>query len=179
MTGSAGNRAYLLTGPPGCGKTTAIRRILAGLEIPAGGFFTQEIREAGRRMGFQLVTLDGQEAVLAHVDIAGPPRVSKYGLDLAALDSVGVRAVRTAIEAGTLVVIDEIGPMEMRSSAFRQVVREALGSKLSILGSIVRRPAPFSDEVKAHPAVRLVELNRANRDQVIAQLLSSLGRAAR
>jgi nucleoside-triphosphatase len=181
MTGDeeTGECAFLLTGPPGCGKTTAIRRTVAQLDIPAGGFYTQEIREAGRRKGFRIMTLDGREGVLAHVDIPGSPRVSKYGVDLAALDSIGVGAVRAAIEEGMLIVIDEIGPMEMRSAAFRQVVRDALNSGLLILGSIVGRSSPFSDEVKGHPAVRLIELNRENRQKSAAHLLAVLTSAAR
>src|SRR5438132_14345400 len=113
----------LLTGRPGCGKTTLIKRIVSDLALPVGGFYTQEIRERGQRVGFKLITLDGKEAVFAHVDFpaaVGPERVGKYGLDLSALEAIGVAAIRDAVRAERLTVIDEIGPMEIRSSSFRE-----------------------------------------------------------
>jgi nucleoside-triphosphatase len=115
-------KKVLLTGRPGCGKTTLIKRIVNNLASQAGGFYTEEIRERGARVGFKLITLDGRQAVFAHVDFpaaAGPQRVGKYGLDLAALETVGVEALRAAVRARQLVVVDEIGPMEIRSEIFR------------------------------------------------------------
>jgi nucleoside-triphosphatase len=87
----------LLTGRPGCGKTTLIKRVVNNLPRGAGGFYTEEIRDGGTRAGFKIVTLDGEEAVFAHVDLtaaAGPDRLGKYGLDLSALERIGVGAVR-------------------------------------------------------------------------------------
>ncbi len=109
-------KKVLLTGRPGCGKTTLIKRVVSELARPAGGFYTEEIRAHGERLGFKIITLDGQEALLAHVDFKTPERVGKYGLDLSALETVGVEALREAVHARQLVVIDEIGPMELRSS---------------------------------------------------------------
>src|SRR4029450_7418780 len=57
----------LLTGRPGCGKTTLVKRIVNEVVLPAGGFYTVEIREGRERVGFKIITLDDQEAVLAHV----------------------------------------------------------------------------------------------------------------
>jgi nucleoside-triphosphatase len=166
--------AILLTGRPGCGKTTLIRKTVAALEQPAGGFYTREIRQGGRRVGFELVTLNGRSAVLAHVDFTSPQRVGKYGLDLSALDGLGVSAVRAALEGGGLVVIDEIGPMEVRSARFRQVVLEVLDSDAPLLGTIASRDAPFTDRVKRHPAVKLIEVTRANREALAALILEML-----
>src|SRR6266568_7632459 len=118
----------LLTGRPGCGKTTLIKALLNDLARPAGGFYTEEIRERGVRVGFKLVTLDGKEAVLAHINFKTRERVGKYGIDLSALETVGVAAVREAVRARLLVVIDEIGPMEIRSAIFCDAVNEALDS---------------------------------------------------
>ncbi len=78
--------ALLLTGRPGVGKTTVLRavaRLLAGAHLI--GFYTEEIREAGERRGFRLVTFDGKEAILAHIDLPFS-RVSKYGVDVAVID---------------------------------------------------------------------------------------------
>lgn len=164
--------AILVTGHPGCGKTTLIRRVLAQVARPAGGFYTQEVRVDGRRQGFQMVTFDGQQGMLAHVDITGGPRVGRYGVDVAALDAVGVASVRRALDSGGLVVIDEIGPMEFFSAAFRQVVLDALEAGAPVFGSIVKRHTPFGDQIKARPGVALVEVTPANRDALVADLVA-------
>ena len=168
-------RAYLLTGRPGVGKTTCLRRILDLVGRPAGGFFTEEVRRGSARVGFALVTLDGRRAVLAEAGRRGGPRVGKYGVDLDALDRVGVPAIREAVRAGRLVVIDEIGKMEMASDAFRAAVEEALRSEVPILGTILAAPHPWADRIKAHPAVTLVEVTLANRDALPAELARRLG----
>jgi len=72
-------RAVLLTGPPRSGKTTVVRAVAARLGPRAGGFYTEEVRAAGQRTGFRIVTLDGHEALLASVRLPGPPRVGRYG----------------------------------------------------------------------------------------------------
>ena len=111
---------FLLTGPPGSGKTSLIKQAVARLEIKAGGFYTEEIKSQGVRQGFRLVTLDGQTAVLSHLDFEGPHRVSKYGVDVTSLDKIGVAAIERATEECDLVVIDEIGKMELLSARFRE-----------------------------------------------------------
>jgi len=162
--------AILLTGHPGCGKTTVIHKTLDSLDRPAGGFYTREIRRAGQRLGFEIVNLDGQRAILAHIDLPGPQRVGKYGLDLKALDELGVVAVQTAINQGHLVVIDEIGPMEMHSPRFREVVLAALDSTSPMLGTVAQRRTAFGDQIKRRPEVTLIQVLPANRDDLPAQL---------
>jgi nucleoside-triphosphatase len=168
----------LLTGRPGCGKTTLIKRVVNNLPQRAGGFYTEEIRDSesvrersgGTRAGFKIVTLDGEEAVFAHVDFKTPDRVGKYGLDLSALERIGVGAIRQAIQARHLVVIDEIGPMEIRSPIFREAVNEALESKVPLLGTIFARPLPFTDAVKSRPDVTLIEVRPDNRERLVSEL---------
>jgi nucleoside-triphosphatase len=162
----------LLTGRPGCGKTTLIRRVVNELALPAGGFYTEEIREHGERVGFKIITLDGETAVLAHVDFKTQERVGKYGLDLSALDTIGVEALRRAVRARQFVVIDEIGPMELRSAVFHDVVNEALDSPepSGILATITARSLPFTDAIKKRPDVTLVEVRLDNRDELLVEL---------
>jgi nucleoside-triphosphatase len=160
----------LLTGRPGCGKTTLIERIVKQLARPAGGFYTEEIRERGRRVGFSIITLDGQETVFAHVDFKKPERLGKYGLDLSVLESVGVEAIREAVRARQLVVIDEIGPMETRSPIFREAVNEALDSESPVLATIFARSLPFTDAIKARPDVTLIEVRPDNRERLVSEL---------
>ena len=172
--------AVLVTGRPGSGKTTLLRRVLEALQAPASGFYTRETRgPGGRRTGFELVTLDGQVATLAHTDIRGPHRVGRYGVDIEALDRVGVPAVEAAVADGHLVVIDEIGKMELLSVAFQRAVVEVFRCHRPLLATIMRTPHPFADELKAQPDVFLFELTEANRDEVRAlveaQLRAMLG----
>jgi len=157
--------AFLVTGPPGCGKTTLVRRVVAELSLRAGGFYTEEIRHGGQRRGFRLLTLDGQEAVLASVDVPGPPRVGKYGVDVAALERVGVPALEEASASADVGVVDEIGKMEMASPRFRRAVEAALDAGCCLLGSILLAPHPWADALKARPEVLVVGLTPAERER--------------
>ena len=109
----------LLTGPPGIGKSTLIRMVCDALgERNVAGFSTCEIRQDGKRQGFELVGLDGQTALLSHVDVKSPFRVGKYGVDVGQFE----RFLKTIdyLEPGIeVLVIDEIGKMECFSALFR------------------------------------------------------------
>jgi nucleoside-triphosphatase len=174
MGGDQAQRAILLTGRPGIGKTTVIRRVVSGLDVPAHGFYTAEIRERGRRQGFEIVTLAGERATMAHVHIESGHRISKYGVDVSAVDRVGVGAIRAGIDAGGLIVIDEIGPMEVLSQSFRRAVLKAFDSDAQVMSTIYSRSAPFTDHIKDRPDVELVVVTRENRDALPGQILAKL-----
>jgi len=166
--------AVLLTGPPGCGKTTLVLRLVEALAVPAGGFYTQEVRRGGRRWGFRLVTLHGEEGVLASLDIKGPHRVSRYGVDLEVLDGLGVPAVLEAARRGQLVVVDEIGKMEFLSPRFREVLLSVLQQGRPLLGTVMLAPHPFADAIKARPDVRLFFVTREGREAVFRHALEAV-----
>jgi nucleoside-triphosphatase len=163
-------KRILLTGRPGCGKTTLIKRIVNDLAIPAGGFYTEEIRERGVRVGFKLITLAGKEAVFAHANFKTSERVGKYGLDLAKLETVAVAAIGEAVRKRKLVVIDEIGPMELRSAIFRDAITETFEIRVPILATITERPFPFTNAIKKRPDVRVVDVRPNNREQLVSEL---------
>ena len=168
------NKKVLLTGRPGCGKTTLIKSVVRRLPRGAGGFYTEEIRVGSTRVGFNIVTLDGDEVVFAHVDFEKRERVGKYGLNLPALEAVGVKAVLDAVQARKLVVIDEIGPMEIRSRTFRESVNVALDGCVPVLATIFARPIPFADRIKSRPDVVLMEIRPDNRDRLVSELLTGI-----
>ena len=167
-------RTILLTGLPGVGKTTIIQQAVARLPGRAGGFYTAELREQGQRMGFRLATLDGEEGLLAHVASRSPYRVGRYGVDLADMERVGVAAIRQAIAARDVVVIDEIGKMELFSAAFRAAVQEAVASPKPMLGTITFHPHPWADGLKRHPNVQLLVVTLANRHTLADRVVGLL-----
>ena len=167
-------QVYLLTGRPGTGKTSIIKQAVAEMEGKVGGFYTEEIRSGGAREGFRLVTLDGQDAILAHVNIHSPYRVSKYGVDVDSLNRVGVSALNQAAEECDLVVVDEIGKMELFSTDFREAVWRIINSGKRVLGTIMLQSHPWADKVKRLPQVNLIEITPANRHRMIEELLAWL-----
>ena len=167
-------RVLLLTGQPGTGKTALIKEALARTKLKGGGFYTQEIRTRGIRQGFRIITLDGQEAILAHVGISSSYQVSKYQVDTDALDRVGVSAVRRAVQGFDLIVIDEIGKMELISPQFKEAVTQAINSGKKVLGTIMLNPHPFADEIKRLPEVETLLVTRDNRIDVIEKVMNWL-----
>jgi nucleoside-triphosphatase len=169
-------RAHLITGLPGVGKTSLLLSLLETLPGTKGGFYTREIREGGQRVGFQVTDLGGREGVLAHVRRPGPPRVGRYGVDLKAFEDVGVRAVLRALQEADLIVIDEIGKMELFSLRFQTVLFEVLKGARPLLGTILAKAHPLADRIKAHPGARLQRLTLTNRQEVAQVITADLTR---
>ena len=166
----------LLTGVPGVGKTTVIKEVAERLGQNAGGFYTEEKRHGRNRVGFDIVTLDGRRAALSHVNIKGRHRVGKYGVDVAAIDSVAVSSIDDAIASGKTVVVDEIGKMELFSQRFRESVARALDAPVPTVAVIMLKPNPFADAVKQRTDVKIIEVTPSNRDALPARIVEELGR---
>jgi nucleoside-triphosphatase len=157
----AGN--ILLTGPPGCGKSTLIEKTVKHIQGPCIGFFTREIREGSRRTGFSINTLDGKQDVLAHRNIKSPFSVGKYGVNLEAVDQIAVPSI-TPKDDDALVVIDEIGKMECLSTLFQKTVICILEATNPVLGSVSLKGGPFIQGIKGRDDVRLIRVTEKNRD---------------
>ncbi|GGT46518.1 nucleoside-triphosphatase [Streptomyces purpureus] len=168
----------LLEGRPGVGKTTALRRLSALL--PAGaatGFTTEEIRQSGARVGFALETLAGRREVLAHVDLPGPPRVGKYGVDLGVMERLALPSLRPAATgeaAGQLVLIDELGRMELECAEFRDAVDALFVAEVDVVATVHVHRDPFTDALRRRTDIEVVHLTAANRDAVPGELAARL-----
>jgi nucleoside-triphosphatase len=167
----------LLTGSPGVGKTTVIQKVISGLQISTGGFYTQEMREEGRRTGFSLRTLDGAKGVLAHIDYQGSYRVGRYGVDIALFEALALPALKQALQVKELILIDEIGKMELFSRRFQEMVLRILDQEeRQLLGVIHRGRDAFVASIKRRRDVEVMAVSRANRDELPARIIARLGR---
>lgn len=163
----------LITGPPGCGKTTLLEKVAAGVGMPVAGFITREVREKGKRLGFSMETFDGNKGTLAHVNIQSQARVGKYGVDLQALELVAVPSFLSS-STDVLAVIDEIGKMECLSALFRKAVLNALDSPNPVLASIAEKGGPFIEGIKAREDIELHRILIGNRDSLAVSLIDGI-----
>lgn len=164
----------LLTGEPGAGKTTTVIRAVRRLEgVSVRGFYTEKVRdEEGRRTGFELVAPDGARRTMASVEITGPPRVSRYGVDAEAVDRFTASELEAPAAEGVadLFVIDEIGKMECCSDRFVGAVERLLAGDVPLLATVARRGGGLIHRVKEHPASTLWEIAPENRDVLPGRL---------
>ncbi|MBO0657167.1 50S ribosome-binding GTPase [Streptomyces triculaminicus] len=173
----------LIEGRPGVGKTTAVRALADGLsDRTVTGFTTREMREGGTRVGFVLDTLDGRHGVLAHVDFPGPPRVGRYGVDLGVMEELALpalRAVSSRWDAGgglpdPVVLIDELGRMELSCPGFQDTVRSLLEAPVDLVATVHVHRDPFTDALKERDDVEVIHLSQANRDTLPSKLAARL-----
>lgn len=166
----------LLTGRPGIGKTTIVRKLVAMARPIAGGFLTEEIRVGGRRVGFRVTDIHyNAEGVLAHVDCKSASRVGKYGVDVATFERVGVGALRDALDRPGAVIIDEIGKMELFSDALPGVVTQVMDSDHPVLATIPVHRHPFLTALRQRSDVTTIEVTAASRDDLPDHLVAMLG----
>ena len=164
-----------LTGYPGVGKTTIIKKIVAKIES-AGGFYTEEVLEGKNRQGFKIITLQGNEGILAHKRIVSPYRVGKYGVNIKDLEAIGVESILEALKNKNrnLIIIDEIGKMELFSVHFQDAVIKALDSSKKVLGTIHMKLTPFTKRIKDREDIEIVSVNTQNRDNLPDHILTSI-----
>ena len=159
----------LLTGAPGIGKTTVIRRVAEKLQDRRlRGFYTEEIRERGSRKGFRLVDLSGRERVIAHTGFGTGPRVGRYGVDVGAIDhAASALSPDRGVDA---CLVDEIGKMECFSGRFVNAVRALLDARTPVVATVAMRGGGLIAEVKSAKQCDLWEVTHANRDQLPARI---------
>jgi nucleoside-triphosphatase len=180
-------RVLLLTGAPGVGKTTVLQKtvnVLRAKGVSVGGMVSREARKGGVRIGFQVIDVtSGKHGWLAHVDQKTGPQVGKYRVNLEELESIGVGAIAEAIHNYMVVAIDEVGPMELFSSKFKQAVEAALNSSkivLAVVHAKAREPLIVAVKRRVDAEVFLVTPdNRNGLAEGLAQnILGQLGNAA-
>ena len=167
-------RHVLLTGAPGCGKTTLLGEAveaLRGSGREVYGFWTPEIRKGGTRLGFAVELMGGEREVLASTDLPGPPRVGRYGVNVVAMDALVVPEMERGVAAASMgadviIVMDEIGKMELTSQGFREAVSRAFDSQARVLGTIMAHPHPFADALRVRDDVGIVTVRRDNRERL-------------
>ena len=172
-----------MTGPPGCGKTTAILRIVNELKkrgVRVEGMYTQELREGGRRIGFIIKRITGGKGTLAHVRFMEGPRLGRYVVNLRDLEAIGVSALMDGLKEAEVIVVDEVGPMELFSQRFREAVEQLISSdKNAIITVHYRSRDPLVIKVKKTAGKNLIILNRENRDQIPAIIVKNVVEAIR
>ncbi|XP_036091483.1 cancer-related nucleoside-triphosphatase isoform X1 [Rousettus aegyptiacus] len=189
-------RHVFLTGPPGdlpespwgVGKTTLIQKASAALKssgVPVDGFYTEEVRQGGRRIGFDVVTLSGLRGPLSRVGPEPPPggrgcRVGQYVVDLTSFEQLALPALSDAGSGGgpgqRVCVIDEIGKMELFSQPFIQAVRQVLSTPGAVvLGTIpVARGKPLAlvEEIRSRSDVTVFAVTRDNRSHLLPDIMT-------
>ncbi|KAG7168877.1 cancer-related nucleoside-triphosphatase homolog [Homarus americanus] len=169
-------RHVVLTGPPGVGKTTLVQKIVSKLQakvVTCRGFYTQEVRQGGKRVGFDIITLDGKTGVLSRAkpDSGGNRRecrVGQYVVDVPGFESLALPLLRMQSTGPHILVLDEIGKMEMFSQEFVRGVRQVISQPdMTLLLTIPipkGKPIPLVEEIRSHPNNLVVNLTRDNRD---------------
>jgi nucleoside-triphosphatase len=164
----------LLTGPPQCGKTTVVQKVVARWPGRASGFYTREVRQHGTRLGFEIVTLAGATALLSHVDFPGPHRVGKYGVNLDNFHRVALPAL-AAIPGVDLVVVDEVGKMECLSARFVTAIESLWRQPVPLLVTVAEKGGGYIAVIKEKPGKILITVTPGNRDELPDRILGLLG----
>jgi nucleoside-triphosphatase len=156
-----GQKNIFLTGAPSSGKTTVIKKIIENLNHPANGFYTEEERVDGKRVGFLMKTLDGRKGYLAHQDIKSDFYIRRYGVSIENIENIAVPSI-TPVE-NNIIILDEIGKMECFSPAFKQATTNALDASNIVIGTITLGGDDFIREIKKRKNMEISEVTVYNR----------------
>ena len=164
----------LITGLPGVGKTTLVKKVSEELKsVRPVGFYTAEIREKGIRQGFELIGFDGMTGILSHTSVKGPHRVGKYRVDVKGFENL-LESIPFLNPATNLIVIDEIGKMECLSHKFRELIIKILDSEKPVIATIALKGSGLIEEIKKRDDVMLIEITQSNRESLVSEVLKLL-----
>ena len=168
-------RITFITGRPGIGKTTLVKKLWDYFKgkIKIVGFITIEVREGNSRVGFKIINTKGEEDWLAHIELfKGGPRVGKYWVNVSAIERIGLKVLEEDVEDAQLITIDEIGPMELKHPRFLQTVRKVLDLGKYVVATIHIRcqEDPELRKLISRSDATLITLTFTNRDYVAQSL---------
>lgn len=168
-----------ITGLPRVGKTQALIKVINLLEeadVTVGGMVTEAIIEKGERVGFYVMDWVTKERdVMAHVDIESKVHVGGYGVDIDAIERIGVTAIERAIEETDVIVIDEVGKMEVEAPSFSNTVKRALESDKPIMLTLHKKSRnPLLQDIRRRDDVRILEVTGLNKDFLPYKILRLL-----
>ncbi|XP_044865038.1 cancer-related nucleoside-triphosphatase isoform X2 [Mauremys mutica] len=174
----------------GIGKTTLIKKATEALKssgVPIDGFYTEEVREGGRRIGFDVVTLSGRRGTLSRLGSDSSTarceyRVGQYIVDLVSFEHLVLPVLRNVdlgSDTGKKVhVIDEVGKMELFSQSFIQAVRQTLtASGTTILGTIPipkGKPLGLVEEIRSRKDIKVFNVTKENRDNILQDIVTTV-----
>lgn len=159
-----------ITGLPGSGKTNALIRVIEMLsteeELKIGGMIDEPVVDGRHRIGFTVRDiLTGDSVVFAHIDFESKIMIGKLGVDLAKLEEVGVRAIKRACDECDIIVIDEVGKMEVESPAFIEAVKYALDADKPMIITLHKKSRnPLLQDIRRRDDVRILEVTPTNRN---------------
>ena len=163
-----------LTGAPSSGKTTVIKKVIARLPHPASGFYTEEERVAGKRVGFLMKTIGGKSGYLGHQDIRSDFHIRRYGVSIENIETIAVPSITP--RNTHIIILDEIGKMECFSDLFKQAALNALDSCNIVLGTITLGGDDFITRIKNRGDIEIHEVTQENRDSLPDLILERVAR---
>ena len=167
----------LITGRPGIGKTTVFMKTIEALKqrgYKIGGMICPEVRTGFEREGFKVVDLGtGKEGWLASKKFVTGPRIGKYVVNLQDLEGIGVKAIQRALDEADIVAVDEVGPMELKSSIFKEAIDKVLNSEKKAL-IVVHWKLKNSYMYKASSKAIILEVTYENRSSLPEKIVNYL-----
>jgi nucleoside-triphosphatase len=161
-----------VTGSPGIGKSTLVQKAAKASGLRVGGVLAKDKRVKARRIGFELLDLgSGAMGTLADESGSGP-KLGKYRIHPEDLDKIGAGAVENAINCD-LIVVDEVGPMELSSRRFVSAVENAMASSKPML-VVLHEWSNHPLAKKIRGTFEVIVVTRENRDTLVEEIAQVL-----
>lgn len=158
-----------ITGLPNAGKTQALIKVIEMLEegdMKVGGMITEPITKNNRRVGFYVMDwLSKKKDILAHINFESKTVVGRYKVNLDALENIGVCAIEEAIDNSDVIIIDEVGRMEVESEKFVDIVKKVLEEDKPLILTLHKKSRnPLLQDIRRRDDVRILEVTPINRN---------------
>ena len=99
--------------------------------------------------------------------------VGTLGVDLALFESVSISAIKTACEQCDIVIIDEVGKVEVESQAFVDAVNDALDIDKPMIITLHKKSRnPLLQDIRRRDDVRILEVTPTNRNILPFKIVS-------